>query len=101
MSFADAFNQQGGGGFGGGMQMGGGEVDELSRESKAVASMIFQMTTNVSSFKRLVDTLGTAKDTRELRTKLQRQREAIGQVGNAQKLNVFKARLARSSRVLP
>lgn len=86
MSFADAFNQQqggggmgGGGGFGGGMQMGGGEVDELSRESKSVASMIFQMTTNVSSFKRLVDTLGTVKDTRELRAKLHKQREAIGQ----------------------
>ena len=43
-----------------------------------MAGLIFQMTTNVSSFKRLVDTLGTSKDTRELRGKLNKQRENIG-----------------------
>ena len=43
-----------------------------------MSGLIFQMTTNVSSFKRLVDALGTGKDTRELRGKLNAQRESIG-----------------------
>ena len=79
MSFADAY---GGGGSSGAAGGGGGSgapgMNELARESKKVAGLIFQMTTNVSSFKRLVDTLGTSKDTRELRGKLNKQRENIG-----------------------
>ena len=79
MSFADAY---GGGGSSGAAGAGGGSgtpgMNELARESKKVAGLIFQMTTNVSSFKRLVDTLGTSKDTRELRGKLNKQRENIG-----------------------
>ena len=38
--------------------------------SQAVASGIFQINTAVSSFKRLVNTLGTPKDTPQLRDKL-------------------------------
>lgn len=45
-----------------------------------MASTIFQMTTNVTSFKRLVDSLGTPKDTRDLRLRLHRQRDALGQI---------------------
>ena len=43
----------------------GASGDDLSRESKKVQGLIFQMTTSVSSFKRAVDSLGTGKDTRE------------------------------------
>jgi len=97
MSFADfAANGGGGarrgighdnGGFGG---VGGGErnnggpaggsdaADAFSRESKRVASAIFQMTTNVAAFKRGVDAVGTPKDSREMRGKLNRQRETLG-----------------------
>jgi len=57
MSFADAMNHPGGGGGSGSggvaMRGGGGGDDELAREGKSVAGLIFQMTTNVSSFKRL------------------------------------------------
>lgn len=91
MSFADAYNIAGGGG-GGGMAggSGGGGGDDLlaARESKSVAGLIFQMTTNVSSFKRLVDALGTNKDTRELRGKLNKQRENIGQMAKDASLAV-------------
>mmetsp|Transcript_30600 Transcript_30600/g.49269 ORF Transcript_30600/g.49269 Transcript_30600/m.49269 type:complete len:295 (-) Transcript_30600:193-1077(-) len=93
MSFADAYNAGGGGGRAGGMpggSSGGGDGgdDELARESKSVAGLIFQMTTNVSSFKRLVDALGTNKDTRELRGKLNKQRETIGQMAKDASLAV-------------
>jgi syntaxin 7 len=97
MSFADAYNAGGGGGGGGmpgGSGGGGGGNDEMSRESKAVAGLIFQMTTNVSSFKRLVDALGTNKDTRELRAKLNKQRETIGQM--AKDASVAVKRLAQT-----
>ena len=56
----------------------GASGDDLSRESKKVQGLIFQMTTSVSSFKRAVDSLGTGKDTRELRAKLNKQRRASG-----------------------
>ena len=60
-----------GGGSGAGPSGGGGrtELDELSAESKKVGGAIFQMQTQVSSFKRMVDALGTSKDTRELRAR--------------------------------
>ena len=62
-SLASSRNINGGGGGGGG---GGGRQDT----TQAVASGIFQINTSVSSFQRLVNTLGTPKDTPELRDKL-------------------------------
>ncbi|KAJ0236808.1 Syntaxin-23 [Hirschfeldia incana] len=48
--------------------------------TQAVASGIFQINTSVSSFQRLVNTLGTPKDTPELRDKLHKTRLYIGQL---------------------
>ncbi|KAG5223482.1 syntaxin family protein [Salix suchowensis] len=48
--------------------------------TQAVASGIFQINTAVSTFQRLVNTLGTPKDTPELREKLHRTRLHIGQL---------------------
>ncbi|KAI8546899.1 hypothetical protein RHMOL_Rhmol07G0155200 [Rhododendron molle] len=48
--------------------------------SQAVASGIFQINTAVSTFQRLVNTLGTPKDTPDLREKLHKTRLHIGQV---------------------
>ena len=83
MSFADAY----GGSPGGSAGPSGGQAapsttfydtDSLAKEAKKFSGLIFQMTTNVGSFKRMVDSLGTGKDTRELRQKLNTQRETIG-----------------------
>ncbi|XP_004512499.1 syntaxin-22-like [Cicer arietinum] len=46
----------------------------------AVASGVFQINTAVSTFQRLVNTLGTPKDTPELRDKLHKTRLHIGQL---------------------
>ncbi|PIA58651.1 hypothetical protein AQUCO_00500537v1 [Aquilegia coerulea] len=46
--------------------------------TQAVASGVFQINTAVSSFQRLVNTLGTPKDTPELRDKLHKTRLHIG-----------------------
>ncbi|KAK4364671.1 hypothetical protein RND71_016029 [Anisodus tanguticus] len=48
--------------------------------TQAVASGIFQINTAVSTFQRLVNTLGTPKDTPELREKLHKTRVHIGQL---------------------
>ncbi|PKI45360.1 hypothetical protein CRG98_034164 [Punica granatum] len=48
--------------------------------TQAVASGIFQINTAVSSFHRLVNTLGTPKDTAELREKLHKTRQYIGEL---------------------
>ncbi|XP_028754640.1 syntaxin-22-like [Neltuma alba] len=48
--------------------------------TQAVASGIFQINTAVSTFQRLVNTLGTPKDTLELRDKLHKTRLHIGQL---------------------
>ncbi|KNA20486.1 hypothetical protein SOVF_052060 [Spinacia oleracea] len=48
--------------------------------SQAVASGIFQINTAVSSFHRLVNTLGTPKDTLDLRDRLHKTRLHIGQL---------------------
>ncbi|CAO2819653.1 unnamed protein product [Amaranthus hypochondriacus] len=48
--------------------------------TQAVASGIFQINTAVSSFQRLVNTLGTPKDTPQLREKLHKTRLHIGQL---------------------
>lgn len=77
MSFSDALGRSGGGGASSSAGIGD---DSFQAESRAVASAIFQMTTNVTSFKRLVDSLGTPKDTRDLRLRLHRQRDALGQI---------------------
>ncbi|CAI7898594.1 unnamed protein product [Closterium sp. NIES-53] len=47
-----------------------GPSSQTVPSSQAVASGVFQMNTAVGTFKRLVNTLGTAKDTVELREKL-------------------------------
>ncbi|KAJ8774100.1 hypothetical protein K2173_009531 [Erythroxylum novogranatense] len=48
--------------------------------TQAVASGIFQINTAVSTFQRLVNTLGTPKDTPDLREKLHKTRLHIGQL---------------------
>ncbi|KAF9609432.1 hypothetical protein IFM89_016232 [Coptis chinensis] len=48
--------------------------------TQAVASGVFQINTAVSTFQRLVNTLGTPKDTPELRDKLQKTRLHIGRL---------------------
>ncbi|CAN8325013.1 unnamed protein product [Cochlearia groenlandica] len=48
--------------------------------TQAVASGVFQINTSVSTFQRLVNTLGTPKDTPELRDKLHKTRLQIGQL---------------------
>ncbi|CAM6084728.1 unnamed protein product [Calypogeia fissa] len=48
--------------------------------SQALAAGVFQINTAVSTFKRLVNTLGTPKDTPELREKLHKTRQHIGQL---------------------
>ncbi|XP_047338277.1 syntaxin-22-like isoform X2 [Impatiens glandulifera] len=48
--------------------------------TQAVASGIFQINTAVSTFQRLVNTLGTPKDTPELREKIHKTRLHIGQL---------------------
>lgn len=47
-----------------------GYVNGKQDPTQAVASGIFQINTAVSTFQRLVNTLGTPKDTPELREKL-------------------------------
>lgn len=48
--------------------------------SHAVAGGIFQVNTAVSSFKRLLNDLGTSRDTPQLREKLHKTRQHIGQL---------------------
>ncbi|KAI8530495.1 hypothetical protein RHMOL_Rhmol11G0063500 [Rhododendron molle] len=53
---------------------------DMINGTQAVASGIFQINTAVSTFQRLVNTLGTPKDTPELREKLHKTRLHIGQL---------------------
>ncbi|GLJ11919.1 hypothetical protein SUGI_0180220 [Cryptomeria japonica] len=48
--------------------------------SQAVAAGVFQVNTAVSTFQRLANTLGTPKDSPELREKLHKTRQHIGQL---------------------
>lgn len=48
----------------------GGPINGKQDPTQAVAAGIFQINTAVSTFQRLVNTLGTPKDTPELREKL-------------------------------
>ncbi|CAA0825464.1 Syntaxin-22 [Striga hermonthica] len=57
-----------------------GLVNGKQDPTQAVASGIFQITTAVSTFQRLVNALGTPKDTPELREKLHKTRLHIGQL---------------------
>jgi len=45
-----------------------------------LASLIFQLTTHVNTFKRLVDSLGSPKDTQALRARLSASRDSIQQM---------------------
>uniref|UniRef100_A0A7C8ZH31 t-SNARE coiled-coil homology domain-containing protein n=1 Tax=Opuntia streptacantha TaxID=393608 RepID=A0A7C8ZH31_OPUST len=55
-------------------------INAKQDSTQAVASGIFQINTAVSTFQRLVNTLGTPKDTPELREKLHKTRLHIGQL---------------------
>ncbi|XP_009613857.1 syntaxin-22-like [Nicotiana tomentosiformis] len=57
-----------------------GYVNGKQNPTQAVASGIFQINTAVSTFQRLVNTLGTPKDTPDLRDKLHKTRLHIGQL---------------------
>ena len=67
--------------------------EEISTHANRVQSLIFQLQTNVSTFKRLVDQLGTSRDTKEQRAKLHKLRESIGQM--AKESSVLVKKLAR------
>ncbi|CAN6464480.1 unnamed protein product [Victoria cruziana] len=57
------------------------DVGEASQNaSQGVAAGIFQINTAVSSFKRLVDAIGTSRDTPDHRQKLHNTRQRIGQL---------------------
>ncbi|KAJ4721061.1 Syntaxin-22 like [Melia azedarach] len=56
------------------------QQNESQDPSQAVAAAVFQINTAVSSFYRLVNSLGTPKDTLELRDKLHKTRLHIGQL---------------------
>ncbi|KAK7250641.1 hypothetical protein RIF29_33192 [Crotalaria pallida] len=58
----------------------GALVNGKQDPTQAVAAGIFQINTAVSTFQRLVNTLGTPKDTPELRDKLHKTRLHIGQL---------------------
>nr|AFK38821.1 unknown [Medicago truncatula] len=58
----------------------GGPINGKQDPTQAVAAGIFQINTAVSTFQRLVNTLGTPKDTPELREKLHKTRQHIGQL---------------------
>ncbi|KAJ7538034.1 hypothetical protein O6H91_11G032100 [Diphasiastrum complanatum] len=55
-------------------------LDSKQDPSQALAAGIFQINTAVSSFKRLVNSLGTPKDTPELREKIHKTRQHIGRL---------------------
>lgn len=58
----------------------GSRLNGKQDATQAVASGIFQINTAVNTFQRLVNTLGTPKDTPELREKLRKTRLHIGQL---------------------
>ncbi|KAL2608826.1 hypothetical protein R1flu_027399 [Riccia fluitans] len=56
------------------------DVRKEQDPTQALAAGVFQINTAVLTFKRLVNTLGTPKDTPELREKLHKTRQHIGQL---------------------
>lgn len=63
----------------GGRRSGSGSTQGAAA-SQAVSGGIFQINTAVSSFKRLLNDLGTSRDTQQLREKLHKTRQHIGQL---------------------
>ncbi|KAF5816353.1 putative target SNARE coiled-coil domain, syntaxin domain, syntaxin/epimorphin [Helianthus annuus] len=57
-----------------------GATKQQQDPTQAIASGIFQINTAINTFQRLVNTLGTPKDTPELREKLHKTRLHIGQL---------------------
>ncbi|PKU78241.1 Syntaxin-22 [Dendrobium catenatum] len=55
-------------------------ANTMQEPTQAVAAGVFQINTAVSTFQRLVNTLGTPKDTLELRERLHKTRLHIGQL---------------------
>ncbi|KAL8160539.1 hypothetical protein V2J09_002076 [Rumex salicifolius] len=55
-------------------------VSKMQDPSQAVAAGVFQINTAVSTFQRLVNTLGTPRDTLDLRERLHKTRLSIGQL---------------------
>lgn len=49
-------------------------------ECSSVAGVVFQLTTNVASYKRMVDSLGTQKDSEQLRNRMHKTRDSIQQL---------------------
>ncbi|KAG6481577.1 hypothetical protein ZIOFF_058181 [Zingiber officinale] len=62
------------------LEAGRGLTSGRQDQTQAVAAGLFQITTTVRNFERLVNTIGTAKDTLELRNKLHNTRLQIGQL---------------------
>ena len=73
MSFADVGSKGGASGSGRGTT----GPDSFQQASRALAGLVFQMSTQVAGFRRLVDALGSVKDTKELRSKIASERENI------------------------
>lgn len=65
---------------GSGGRRGGSGSTQGAAASQAVSGGIFQINTAVSSFKRLLNDLGTSRDTPQLREKLHKTRQHIGQL---------------------
>ncbi|XP_071686381.1 syntaxin-22-like [Rutidosis leptorrhynchoides] len=64
----------------GGRPLNSRRLKQQQDPTQAIASGIFQINTAVSTFQRLVNSLGTPKDTPELRDKLHKTRLHIGQL---------------------
>lgn len=88
MSFADALPTESGESYELDMQ---DRSDAGHEEVASLSSFVFQLTTHVSSFKRLVDTLGSPKDSRQLRSRLNKSRESIQEMAKetSQRLKVL------------
>jgi len=57
-----------------------GNLIVKSNSTQSVASCLFQINTAVSKFKRLVDDIGTHKDTLDLRNKINATRQHVSQL---------------------
>lgn len=57
--------------------VGGANGGRGAEECNELASSVFQMTTQVSAFKKLVEGIGKAHDTHELRSRLKESRDTI------------------------
>ncbi|KAM7509341.1 hypothetical protein LguiA_019794 [Lonicera macranthoides] len=80
MSFQDLQYGGGGGGGGGGAKARPPSSSSSQKSSQSVAAGIFQINTAVALFRRLVDSIGTSKDTPDHRQKLHNTRQRIVQL---------------------